>query len=240
MGGLLSPALASSRTLLKILPPLEHFFQGCTSMRSINIPNDAYHIGARAFAGNTALERVYFRGTIPARWASDSFENCSSSLRLCHRALQTSWNRLEGNWNGIPLLKQERFYTEEQDHYSFANTADSFGYPANYRFPKRRFVETLGDISLGTYYFVTDKGWKGSCYGMAGSALEFYENLALHATDYGAPYDALFTIQAPENKDASITKLIELIRYPSAIPSFPDAAAASAGTGMITGDWYRK
>lgn len=184
-------------------------FQGCTSLRSINIPNDVYHIGARAFAGNTALERVYFRGTIPARWASDSFENCSSSLRLCHRALQTSWNRLEGNWNGIPLLKQERFYTEEQDHYSFANTADSFGYPANYRFPKRRFVETLGDISLGTYYYVTDKGWKGSCYGMAGSALEFYENLELHATDYGAPYDALFTIQAPENKDASITKLIE-------------------------------
>ncbi|EOS23829.1 hypothetical protein C806_02615 [Lachnospiraceae bacterium 3-1] len=183
--------------------------RGCVSLRSINIPSDVYHIGTQAFAGNTALERAYFGGTIPGRWASDSFENCSSHLHLCHRAAQTSWNRLNGNWNGIPLLRQERFYTEGQDHYSFANNADSFGYPDGYRFLKRRFVETLGNISLGTYYYVTDNGWKGSCYGMAGTTLEFYENPNFHATDYGAPYNTLSTIQAPRSKDASITKLIE-------------------------------
>ncbi|MCI9175944.1 MAG: leucine-rich repeat protein [Lachnospiraceae bacterium] len=187
----------------------EGAFRDCKNLRSINIPNDVYLIGSQAFAGNTALERVYFGGTIPGNWASDSFDNCSGSLNLCHRAAQTSWNRLEGNWNGVPLLKQDRFYTDGQDHYSFANAAESFGYPAGYRFLKRRFVETLGDISLGTYYYVTDRGWNGSCYGMAGSALEFYENQDLSPTDYGAPYNSLYAIQAPGNKDASITKLIE-------------------------------
>lgn len=187
----------------------EGAFRDCRSLRSINIPSDVYLIDSQAFAGNTALERVYFGGTIPVDWASDSFDNCSGSLNLCHRAAQTSWNRLKGNWNGIPLLKQDRFYTDGQDHYSFANAAESFGYPAGYRFLKRRFVETLGDISLGTYYYVTDRGWNGSCYGMATSTLEFYENQDLRPTDYGAPYNSLYTIQAPGNKDASITKLIE-------------------------------
>lgn len=184
--------------------------KGCTSLRSVNIPAGVTAIGTQAFAGNTALEKAYFYGEVPADWAADSFTGCHSALRLCYRTVQTGWNSLNGSWNSIPLLGQDRFYTERQDHYSFLNTASSFGYPADYRFPKQRFVETLSSISLGTYYYITDSGWGGSCYGMAGSTLEFYENPEeFPVSDFGSSTGTLYGVRAPGDKNTPLTKLIE-------------------------------
>ncbi len=206
-------------------------FQGCTKLRSINIPASAASIGAQAFSGDAALERAYFYGGIPANWDSSSFEGCSGSLKLCYRSAQAGWDKLGGYWNSIPLLGQERFYTEGQDHYSFANSADSFGYPSGYRFPRRRYVETLGSISLGTYYYATDPGWSGSCYGMAGSTLEFYENPDFSVSSYGAPAQTLYEINAPRDKDAPLTKLIESYQISQFHPSI------SGWQGILKKNW---
>ncbi len=184
-------------------------FQGCTSLRSANIPSDTFFIGSQAFSGNTALEKVYFYGGIPAQWADDSFVGCSKSMAFCYHAAQTGWLRLNGSWNGIPLLKQERFFTDGQDNYSFGNSAESFGYPAGYQFPKARYLDALGSIPLGTYYYAISKEWQGSCFGMAATALEFYENQNFHPENYGAPFQSLNLVPAPKNPNAPLTKLIE-------------------------------
>ena len=206
-------------------------FQGCTKLRSINIPASAASIGAQAFSGDAALERAYFYGGIPANWDSSSFEGCSGSLMLCYRSAQAGWDKLGGYWNSIPLLGQERFYTEGQDHYSFANSANSFGYPSGYRFPRRRYVETLGSISLGTYYYATNPGLSGSCYGMAGSTLEFYENPDFSVSSYGAPAQTLYEINAPRDKDAPLTKLIESYQISQFHPSI------SGWQGILKKNW---
>lgn len=201
--------------------------KGCTSLRSVNIPAGVTIIGTQAFAGNTALEKAYFYGGIPSDWAADSFSSCHSALNLCYRTSQTVWNSLNGSWNSIPLLGQDRFYTERQDHYSFLNTASSFGYPANYRFSKQRFVETLSSISLGTYYYIIDRGWGGSCYGMAGSTLEFYENPEeFSVSDYGSSDGTLYGVRAPGNKNAALTKLIETCQ----ISQFHPVIAGNTGS----------
>lgn len=188
----------------------EGAFRGCTSLRSINIPSDTYSIGAQAFSGDTSLEKVYFYGTIPANWAKDSFEGCHSGLSLCYHAAQISWAKLDGAWNGIPLLKQERFYQGGEDHYSFANSAESFGYPEGYHFPKRRYWEALGNACLGTYYYAISPNWSGSCYGMAATTLEFYENPdRFPISGYSPSAGTLYGIAAPKDKDAPLTQLIE-------------------------------
>ena len=205
----------------------ERAFQGCTSLRSINIPSDACSIGAQAFSGDASLEKVYFYGTIPANWAEDSFEGCHSSLNICYRARQTSWARLNGTWNGIPLLRQERFYQEGEDHYSFANSAESFGYPAGYHFPKRRYWEALGNPCLGTYYYMISPNWAGSCYGMAATTLEFYENPdRFPISSYSPSAWTLYGVDAPGDKDAPLTQLIESYQISQYHPLISGCAGA--------------
>lgn len=188
----------------------EGAFRGCASLRSVNIPSDTYSIGAQAFSGNSSLEKVYFYGAVPANWSKDSFEGCRSSLNLCYHANQASWAKLNGAWNGIPLLKQERFYQGGEDHYSFANSAESFGYPAGYRFPKRRYWDALGNACLGTYYYVISPNWAGSSYGMAATTLEFYENPdKFRISSYSPSAGTLYGVAAPRDKDAPLTQLIE-------------------------------
>lgn len=185
-------------------------FQDCTSLRAVNIPSAVHTLGAQAFAGNTALERVYFYGAVPEQWASDSFAGSENGLTLCYRKSQTTWDSFGRVWNNLPLLALERFYTEQQDHYSFTNSADSFGYPSGYRVPRQRFVDVLGNIVSGTYYYAINKYWPGSCYGMAGTTLEFYENPEeFPVSKYGGSAESVYQIAAPRSKDAPLTKLIE-------------------------------
>ncbi len=205
----------------------EGAFRGCTSLRSVNIPSDTYSISAQAFSGDVSLEKVYFYGTIPANWAADSFEGCHSSLNLCYRAKQTSWANLNGAWNGIPLLKQERFYQSGEDHYSFANSAESFGYPAGYYFPKQRYWDALGNACLGTYYYVISPNWTGSCYGMAATTLGFYENPdRFPIATYSPSAGTLYGIAAPGDKDAPLTQLIESYQISQYHPLISGCAGA--------------
>lgn len=185
-------------------------FRDCTSLRAINIPGTVHILGAQAFAGDSALERVYFYGPVPREWAPDSFADSGSGLTLCYRKSQAAWDGLGGAWNSLPLLGLDRFYTERQDHYSFTNSADSFGYSNGYRIPRQRFVDVLDSIVSGTYYYAINKKWLGSCYGMAGTTLEFYENpQQFPISQYGGSAGNLYQIAAPGSKDAPLTKLIE-------------------------------
>ena len=178
----------------------EGAFKGCESLRTINIPTGVTTIGTQAFSGSTALEKVYFYGGIPSVWESDSFEDCSEALTLYYRKAQTDWEKLDGVWNALPLVGLERFYTEGRDHYSFGNTIASFGYSAGYRFPRQRYVDVLDSIVTGAYYYAINKNWLGSCYGMAVSTLEFYENTRLNVSDYSAGAESLYDIKAPGDK----------------------------------------
>lgn len=205
----------------------------CTSLRTVNIPASTISIGAQAFSGSTALEKVYFYGEVPADWAADSFINCSSSLILYYRISQNSWTGFDGVWNGIPVEGQSHFYTENKDYYSFSNSAPSFGYGINYRIPRQRYVDVLQSITTGTYYYVINPKWEGSCYGMAATTLEFYENSdnpRFDINNYSASAETLYEIAAPRRKDSDLTKLIEayqISQYNPLIAGYTGAFSAN-------------
>ncbi len=196
--------------------------KGCTGLYSINIPALVNSIGSEAFAENTSMERVYFYGDVPETWESDSFTGCNDNLTLYYRDTCLEWNELKGAWNGIPTQKLSQFYTENKDHYSFANTRYSFGYSAGYRIPRRQYVDVL-DVIKGSYYYAVNGAWKGSCYGMAATTLEFYENEAFNISNYGGEGENLYNVSAPQNKDADLTKLIELYQLSQYVPSIAGA-----------------
>ncbi len=184
-------------------------FKDCSSLRTINIPPAVTSIGRDAFSGSSSLEKVYFYGGIPADWQESSFTGCNSNLILYYRQTQNEWNGLNGLWNSIPVQGLEKFYTERKDHYSFSNSPESFGYEADYRVPRQRYVDVLKDIVIGTYYYAVLGVWDGSCFGMAGSTLEFYENSDFSVADYDANAQSLYDIPAPQNTKSALTRLIE-------------------------------
>ena len=209
---------------------------GCSSLRTINIPTAVNTIESQAFAGAASLEKVYFYGDIPELWAEDSFTGCNENLTLCYRKTQESWNTLNGSWNTLPLLGLERFYTEQQDHYSFDNNTASFGYAPDYRIPKYRYLEVLDSISAACYYYAINRSWLGSCYGMAATTLEFYENTdQFQITDYDASAGSLYALTAPGNKDAALTKLIESYQ----ISQFKTALSGCSGSVSKSMKRYR-
>ncbi len=179
-----------------------------SGLRTINIPANVHTIEAEAFQGNEFLENAYFYGSIPENWAEDSFADCDN-LTICYRKNQAQWENLGEFWQEIPLLGLDKFYTEQQDHYSFDNSAASFGYPAGYRIPRQRHVDILDSIVLGSYYYAISGIWTGSCFGLAGSTLEFYENEDFQVQDYMESAENLYDLAAPKDKNAPLTKLIE-------------------------------
>ncbi len=218
LGGLPEEVFSGCVALRRVIVPesvttiADRAFSGCQSLYSINIPASVGTIGTGAFSGCTTLEKVYFYGGVPDRWEADSFSGCNSSLTLYYRSSLAAegWNGLGNVWERIPLAGLDRFFTEKQDQYSFANTADSFGYSKGYRIPLQRYVDVLDSITRGTYYYVTDGEWNGSGFGMVCTALEFYENPdQFTVTDYGKDAKNLYQLPAPGNKDAALTKLIE-------------------------------
>ena len=183
--------------------------KGCASLKTINIPEAVNAIGSEAFSENSALEKVYFYGNMPVDWLDDSFVKASNKLTIYYRISKTGWDILEGAWNGISVIGQDKFYTEKEDNYSFSNGSYSFGYSKDYRIPRQRYVDVLASIIRGTYYYSIHKDWRGSCYGMAASTLEFYENSDFDITDYDVTAQNLYDISAPKKPSASLTKLIE-------------------------------
>ena len=182
----------------------------CTSLRTINIPASVRSIGAQSFAGNTQLQKVYFYGAVPGNWAVDSFTNCSDELTLYYRTSQEGWTQLGDSWNNVPIQGQDQFYTEREDHYSFGNVASSFGYSPDYCIPRQRYVDVLDSIINGTYYYAINEDWRGNCFGMVSSTLEFYENSdKFRVSDFDASAENLYDLTEPKDQNAALTKLIE-------------------------------
>ncbi len=211
-------------------------FAGCVNLRTINIPAAVRQIGAQSFADSSILEKVYFYGEAPAVWSADSFAGCSASLNLYYRKAVTGWENIGGMWNGIPVVGLDRFYTENEDHYSFSNSRGSFGYAYDYRVPRQRYVDVLESIATGTYYYAINERWQGSCYGMAASTLGFYENPEEYRlADYEASAENLYAIAAPGRPDAALTKLIEacqIAQYKACIAGSSGAYATNIGKYM--------
>ena len=182
--------------------------KGCSSLRSINIPAAVERIGKEAFADMTALEKAYFYGAYPIAIDELSFLSHSPSLTLYFRTAQPGWDSLGGSLFGLPVIGLDRFYTERRDHYSFRNSAASFGYGNDYRMPRQRYVDVLDSIPSGTYYYAINKSWGGSCYGMASSTLAFYEN-SLSLSDFVLEAENVFGMTAPQAPGSRLTKLIE-------------------------------
>ena len=198
-------------------------FKDCTSLRTINIPASVQSIGAQSFTGDTQLQKVYFYGGVPGNWAVDSFINCNNSLTLYYRTSQENWTQFGDSWNNVPIQGQDHFYTEREDHYSFGNVASSFGYSPDYCIPRQRYVDVLDSIINGTYYYAINGGWNGSCFGMASTTLEFYENSdKFRLSDFDASAENLYDLAAPQDQNAALTKLIEayqISQYKSGIAS---------------------
>ena len=191
--------------------------QGCVALYSINVPKTVQEIGTGAFANAMNLQKVYFYGEIPASWEKDSLDGCHSGLQIYYRSGKTSWEDLDGTWNSIPVNELNKFYTEGKDYYSFSNSGTSFGYETDYRIPRERYVDLM-NVSLGSYYYAINKMWKGSCYGMAASTLEFYENAEFSVQDYDTEAECVFDLEAPKDKGAALTELIEQYQVSQFVP----------------------
>ncbi len=189
----------------------EGCFSGCSKIRTINIPANVKDMPARCFADCETLEKVYFYGDYPASWEEDCFDGKhAEGLTIYYRAANTSWNKANGEWNGIPVVGQDKFYTEKEDHYSFSNSSSSFGYDSNYYIPRQRYVTALQSVTRGSYYYEWSSRWGGSCFGMAASSEEFYEGDLFDVADYTSSAEDLYDVAAPGSPEAQLTKIIEI------------------------------
>ncbi len=205
----------------------QNAFGGCASLRSVNIPAKTAAVSSGAFSGCQALEKVYFYGNVPASLAQDGFDGCAAGLTFYYRSPNADWEALGGVWNSIPVCGLTKFYTEQKDHYSFANSHASFGYPVDYRIPRQRYVDVLDSIIKGTYYYVVNEKWGGSCYGMAATTLSFYENPEEYRlSDYGVSAQDLFAVPAPMSASAKLTRLIEAGQISQYKPSIASSSGA--------------
>lgn len=193
-------------------------FSGCRTLRTINIPKGVKAIPASCFAGASGLQKIYFYGDCPT-WQKNSFTDTHKDLTIYYRAGNATWKDAGDNWDGIPVVGQDKFYTEQKDHYSFSNSRGSFGYGSLYYIPRQRYVTALQSVVRGSYYHEWNCGWRGSCFGMAASTTEFYDGDNFTIKDYGASAENLYDLPAPGSPDASLTKIIEIYQ----VSQFADA-----------------
>lgn len=187
----------------------EGCFTGCNTLRTVNIPAAVQNIQAACFKDCSGLQKVYFYGDCPENREADAFDGAHADLVLYCRATNTTWNGVS-DWNGIPVVHLDKFYTEGEDHYSFANTGSSFGYSSVYYIPLQRFVTATQSIVRGSFYHAWNSLWGGSCFGMASSSTEFYQGNEFNVKDYTATADKLYNVSAPRDDRADLTKLIEI------------------------------
>lgn len=185
-------------------------FMGCSILRTINIPGNVTAVPALCFADCENLQKVYFYGDCPLTWQDDCFNGTHTDITIYYRSGNISWDSVGTSWNNIPVIGLDKFYTEQQDHYSFDNSSSSFGYGLQYFIPRQRYVTALQSIIRGSYYYAMDSEWRGSCFGMAASSTEFYEGEQFNVTDYNPLAENLYDVAAPGDSNADITKLIEI------------------------------
>ncbi len=188
----------------------EGCFSGCSGIRTINIPKGITVIPENLFTGCSNFQKIYFYGDCPSSWADSCFNGTHNNLTIYYRAGNSTWSVVGDEWNGIPVVALDKFYTEKEDHYSFSNSSSSFGYGSKYFIPRQRFVTALQSVIRGSYYYAWDPSWRGSCFGMAASTTEFYEGDQFDVKDYTETAENLYDVLAPGSADADLTKLIEI------------------------------
>lgn len=187
----------------------EGCFTGCSTLRTINIPAGIQNIPPLCFKDCTNLQKVYFYGDCPETREADAFENGHEKLVIYCRAVNTTWDGVE-DWNGVPVVHLDKFYTEGEDHYSFPNSGSSFGYGEVYYIPLQRYVTAMQSIIRGSFYHAWSDAWGGSCFGMASSSTEFYQGTKFNVKKYTASAENLYDVSAPRDDRADLTKLIEI------------------------------
>lgn len=204
-------------------------FRDCRTLRTLNIPKGVSGILPECFADCSAFQKIYFYGDRPATMDAAAFTGTHADLTIYYRKGNGTWNALGNIWNGIPVVGLDQFYTEGEDHYSFENTGSSFGYGSRYYIPRQRYITALQSIVRGSYYYAWDKGWRGSCFGMAASTTEFYQGDSFDVKDYDASAANLYDLKAPRSSDAAITKLIEVYQVSQFVDEIGWESSDNAG-----------
>lgn len=187
----------------------EGCFTGCNSLRTINIPASIQNIPPACFKNCSGLKKVYFYGDCPEIREADAFDGGHADLVIYCRTANTTWDGVN-DWNGVPVVHLDKFYTEREDHYSFPNSRSSFGYSEVYYIPLQRYVTAMQSIIRGSFYRAWSGAWGGSCFGMASSSTEFYQGTKFNVKDYTAGAENLYDVAAPRNDITDLTKLIEI------------------------------
>ena len=203
-------------------------FSGCSALRTINIPKGIKAVPESCFAGASGLKKVYFYGDYPT-WQENSFEGTHEDIVIYYRAGNTTWEAAGSDWNGIPVVGLDKFYTEQEDHYSFSNSGGSFGYGSLYYIPRQRYVTALQSVVRGSYYYQWACGWRGSCFGMAASTTEFYDGDNFSVQDYDASAENLFDLSAPGSPEADLTKIIEIYQVSQYVDEIGGEVAQNYG-----------
>lgn len=183
-------------------------FQGCKALEPVSIPASVEYLGSKAFYNDFKPYNVYFFGGIPDIEPDCFPSNNGLSFHYCLN--HPEWTAQGDTYMGHYLVPTIVQFGENTDHYSFPNTAESFGYNPGYRIPKNRYL-TLLNHTKTRYYLSINSVWHGSCFGMAGTALEFYENPnEFKPSDYTPGSKNLYDVFAPKDANAALTELIEL------------------------------
>ncbi len=196
----------------------------CVSLTAAIIPNQCTTIGAMAFKGCEAIKEIKIPKSVKLI-ASDSFWGDD---KLTIYGYADSYAQSYANENNIPfvVLDDEEYensagFDLKKDGYSIINYFKSFGYSDTYYFSLDRYQEVFGEIFTQHIYDQKKQDWRGSCWGMAASAVLFYKG-KLNLYDYipegttlnDHGFDDIGTEGANDNflrlkRDSDLTKLIE-------------------------------
>lgn len=141
-----------------------HAFSSLVNLASVRLPSGVTSVGEGAFEGCGALEKVYYGGFESARdgiAVGDGNENFESA-----------------KW----MFATEEYYLDSSEIYSFANSKNNFG--SAYNVSDADFTRLCDYVKLiykddparastviNMLQSYRTMSWKGSCYGMASSAI---------------------------------------------------------------------
>ncbi|MBR0161138.1 MAG: leucine-rich repeat protein [Oscillospiraceae bacterium] len=119
------------------------------------------------------------------------------------------------------------------DSYSFANTAESFGYSNIFRIGKERYEDVFGSAAGTSLYEIYKSKWGGSCFGMSATS-QMFSNGVLKLGDYSASAKNVNNLAAPKSRNSELTKLIERYQVAQFLPEMvKERNDISSGGNMV-------
>lgn len=106
--------------------------------------------------------------------------------------------------------------TWENLHYSFGNTANAFGYPANYSIPLSSYQMIFGNTTKAKLYYTEAKlkPWNGNCMGMSSTAILFHQTgTGVKVQDFKSSANQVSDLQVGDSSSQmSLTAFIEALQ----------------------------